>query len=190
VSLPATDDFNRADSGSLGANWTETDHGLQIVSNEARVITNGAYQFAYWNADAFDSDHYSQAVFAGSPADMEVCTRVQAGGNLYMLMVNSGSTVTRIYKRLSGSFTQIGSDGAAPTVGHTYKFEANGSALTGYDNGVAISGPGSGGDASITGGSAGLGGSSSGVGWDDWQGGDVNPPAPSGGAIVFNAMIG
>lgn len=47
--LGVLDNFNRADSGSLGANWTDGLNGYSIVSNTA-APENAAWNISSWNA--------------------------------------------------------------------------------------------------------------------------------------------
>lgn len=63
----ATDNFNRANNTSLGGNWTTAITGLspQIVSNQVRGNSTSNDNFAYWSANSFDDDQYSQIVISG-----------------------------------------------------------------------------------------------------------------------------
>jgi hypothetical protein len=77
MSLPATDNFNRAD-GALGSNWsTITGLNALIISNNAVVVeTFESWSGAYWNADSFNNDQYSQAKVSGSAYHQSIICRV------------------------------------------------------------------------------------------------------------------
>src|SRR4051812_9164754 len=86
----ATDDFNRADAGTLGANWTNVavgsySNGYKIVSNKAQPINGGGGQLTYRSAETFSEDHYSEGVCADDPYALGVAVRVKVAG---------GTTVT------------------------------------------------------------------------------------------------
>src|SRR6185369_16757960 len=60
--LVVTDDFNRAD-GPLGASWTKppaSEHNLAIVNNQVAVDIEQSHNYAFWSADGFSEDQYSQ----------------------------------------------------------------------------------------------------------------------------------
>jgi hypothetical protein len=73
MALPATDGFSQT-SGSTqalttySANWTIIGSGdFEVPSGANRVEgTSGSYNTAYWNADTFAADHYSQMAFTTS----------------------------------------------------------------------------------------------------------------------------
>src|ERR1043165_1916097 len=98
MALPATDDFNRADTfpgGTLGANWTNQTAGLQIFSNEA-IGSDGNVPVGFWNVDSFPNDQYSK-ITIGSAAFSDGGPTVRAsatGGsrNYYYLHINSTAT--------------------------------------------------------------------------------------------------
>ncbi len=64
----ATDNFNRADSGSLGANWSDLYPGwatTDIGTNRAVAADTSQPQVARWNgAGTFTDDQYAKAVVA------------------------------------------------------------------------------------------------------------------------------
>lgn len=195
MSLPATDDFNRADAADLGANWTNMSGfpGMRLLSNKTQPSTaTGDYSFSYWNADSFNSDHYSQAKSGGGTVGQAVIlARASGSEDCYLVLKNYVSGACTLFKRASGSFTQLQSYGT-PTInaGDLMRIEAEGSSIRFYIAGVQQGTTAT--DSALATGSAGIGGnsnSSNGEGqMDDWEGGNLSVAA--GGAIVFNMQIG
>lgn len=151
MALPAVDSFSVA-GGTLGPNWHG---GCQSSGLFAYGINGGAFNADWWTADAFNSDHYSQAGIAGTAnADNAVAVRIQDANNFYMLY-NPSSGGLSLFIRNGGSFTNIGSIGGTVIVTDTIKLEAIGTSLHCYNNGVELSGsPFT--DATFSGGSAGI----------------------------------
>lgn len=186
----ATDNFNRADAANLGANWTATANNMQIVSNTARVLTDGVPNFVYYSGAAFNGDHSSQAVYTDDgEGTMSLTVRCQSNGDLYAFYIHSlsGNRRKAIYKYISGSFTQLGDDldAAAATSGHTFRFEVQGTTLRAYDNGVQIGTDRT--DSALSGGAPGIGGEQTGDNWDDWEGVDLGGSAISAKIIIQKA---
>ena len=64
-----SDDFNRANSSNIGANWTEYNGGLlSIVSNELK--SNANTQSAIWNTSFSADDMYAQVVLRNTLVDI------------------------------------------------------------------------------------------------------------------------
>jgi hypothetical protein len=187
-----TDEFNRANSSTLGANWTATSSGMSISGNKA--VPAGAsgidHKFAYYSGASWNATHSSQAVFYGAMgADMTLTVRHQSNGDLYMLDVNSGSQHTRIYKYVDGTFTQLRDFNVSPTSGHTYKFEVSGTTLRAYDDGVQIGTDLT--DTTLSGGAPGIGGRAYAPGeWDDWVGGGAGGTSGSLPRLSINDIVG
>lgn len=177
----ATDDFNRANAANLGANWTIFDAALPIVSNQVTRPGVGAASELY-NAVTPPADQWAQIVIKAlcdtSDEGMGPCVRMN-GTNLYFVQTNA--VETRIYKRISGTYTQLGADGVACAVNDVLYLEVQGNALIAKKNGTAIittTDPAS----AIASGSAGLWATAAGsvtTAGDDFAFGDF-----SGGAII------
>jgi hypothetical protein len=176
------DDFNRADSGTLGANWTNTANGMVIFSNQAAASVNLTENLTYRSNVAFSGDHYSEATFTGS-GHSQLTVRHQAGGDLYLLSIHATNGSIRIYKYISGGYTELANLSTTPTSGHVYKFQAVGTTLSAYDNGVQMGSNLT--DATLSGGAPGLGSELVGDRWDDWTGADVG----GGGGGDTNARL-
>jgi len=153
VTVVATDTFNRADGG-LGANWsTITDIGSAptIVTNTAGAPTTSVdYDAKYTAASTGAADHYCQADIivntATTTEEFGVFVRMTSVGinaDGYVLLSPSFSNSTggthTIYRCNGAGFTQIANVGSPPvaTGTRTIKLVAQGSTLTGYDNGVS-----------------------------------------------------
>ena len=170
----ASDDFNRADGG-LGPNWTGISDGGMAISSQAVTGTAGAVTGDVWTADTFASDQYSRVeVTSTQPVGGWIgpAVRVQNGGQDGYLGVyswNSGSPELLLYKRTSGTWSQLGSPYscgalAAGTqlglvaVGDTVSFQENGVQRIGVE------------DSSFTGGAPGIMAYGSAIA-DNWSGG-------------------
>lgn len=65
------DNFTRANSGSLGANWTAnsgatTTGAMGITSNAAKVQSSNQNAASFWNANSFSAKQYSEVILSGS----------------------------------------------------------------------------------------------------------------------------
>jgi hypothetical protein len=162
--MAITDNFNRSDSGTLGANWTDTASGYAIVSNTAQ--TPGGDCFTYYSASSWNAAHTSQVTYVGGGAVTNggPTVRHQAGGNCYVLYLRESSFVRLYY--YDGSFNLLQDYGIGPTTTRTYKLEVSGTTLKAYENGVQIGTDESHG--SLSNGGPGLYGG--GLVFDDWEG--------------------
>jgi hypothetical protein len=113
MSLPVSDDFNRA---SLGANWT-TGNGLsamQILSSTgvgAGVAGNNCG--AYWNADTFTAKQKGKVQVLSANRYNGLIFR--HGTNYLMLFVRSYDTSygPRVYRYDAGAYTVVGTSNKA-----------------------------------------------------------------------------
>jgi hypothetical protein len=172
MSLPATDNFNRADDpSSLGANWTIQSGTVQIISNQASLQTPNTEVF--WNADAFANDHYSQVLVVVSTANDGCVVRASGTGgsrNNYLSYNNSN-----IYKDVGGSYTLLGSGSGSASNGDTIKMTATGTTIAVLINGVQKNSVT---DSTFTSGSAGVFGDNAAARVDNWTGDNI------GGAVA------
>src|SRR6516165_8268162 len=110
-----SDTFTRADSGTLGPNWTassgSTETGTFGISSNAAVASPASNRAAsYWTANSFANDQWSE-VLANSSGSANrlagVCLRATSGDNLYICTINFNSTTggAQIAKVVSGTFT-------------------------------------------------------------------------------------
>lgn len=171
--MSVSDDFNRADAATLGANWTDLAGGMRIVSNAARGENASSYDVAIWSANTFNAAHSSQAVIVSGFADIALYVRASGSGAScvgYHAMVH-GSVGMRIYRRDSGpSFTLLADLGGAVTAADIIKLDVNSTTtLEYYKNGAS---QGNTTDGTYSSGSAGIcsAGATGDPAWDDWVG--------------------
>jgi hypothetical protein len=205
AALPASDNFNRATESPLAGNWTNTagsGNEAQLDTNAVFFQTGAALCMAYWNADAFNGNHYSQITLASyddTTKQFAVAVRVQSGtvsGYYFGAWVG----VYEIGRIDSGTATAITTGLGTPAAGDVLKLEVSGTTLTAYVDGASVgTGATTSGGAAITGGAAGITGYGGALGGtlDNWEGGDVggvtacptcakvNSPIRGGGLRAF-----
>jgi hypothetical protein len=152
----ASDDFNRAD-GPLGSNWTTVyDFGALAISSN-QVTGGGGEGLVRWSgAGSFTDDQYSQvtmtAVTAGATQGVAVrltgtsfatakgymCGSISTTGNLRyrIFYMNADSDFTQVAVEDSGTLDVQAGD----VIKLVVTFSGGVNTLTGYRNGVAISG--------------------------------------------------
>ena len=83
MTLPATDAFTDTDAVHIGTHgsWTVVDGQFDIYSNSLAPDDSGL-SCAYWNADTFDNNQYSQAIVAAITGsnNIGIAVRIQAAG--------------------------------------------------------------------------------------------------------------
>lgn len=106
----ATDDFNRADSTSLGANWSTGVTGLsaQILSNQVAQNSAANDNLNYYSGISAIGDQYSQAVVKTVGNFTGVVVRASATDHV-TFRSGSANTDAKVIWYNAGSFTQIGS---------------------------------------------------------------------------------
>src|SRR5262245_56182706 len=136
----AQDDFNRADSGSLGANWTDVQGTMGILSNTAVGKTAGTYNISKWNAGAAAADQWSQATISALTAgsgQTGIVTRGQGAGSFSGYLFWTNGSALRIYRLDSGTFNQIADFGGSAAVNDIIKGDSTGNTHTFYKNSVS-----------------------------------------------------
>lgn len=138
-----TDDFNRANNASMGANWTEVTAGWSIASNRASA-QSGAISLMRHNSSLATDNHYAQAVVTSMTiSDSGVVVRYNNGATaalstFYLGRYGTTSGQWQILKCIAGAFTVLATlTEAAPGVPYTIKLEVNGSTLNLY-NGATL----------------------------------------------------
>lgn len=179
MSLPASDNFNRADEDPLAGNWTDPaalGDSTFILTSQHLIGRGGAnFQLQYWNADVFNSNQKSQVTISGGSNLTNTGTyaaaavRVQASGqSCYFFGIRAGAyQLMRVDSGIPVALT--GGLVDTPTAGDIVRIEITGAAIDAFLNNVLRF---SATDATYTGGSAGLFGyGSSGVfEMDNWLG--------------------
>jgi len=177
AAYPATDNFTRTNSGTLGANWADSlgnTTPCQILSNTAANTSGGGVCSEVYNAETFNNDQYVQATFSNvttsGTADIAVMIRTAvASANGYACGLRTALDGTHyvMWKLVSGSLSQIGV--ASSTVvanGDVVKFQVVGTTLNCYANGSLVLGPLT--DSALSSGYPGLRGNNSLSGYSMW----------------------
>lgn len=184
VSILATDNFNRA-NGAIGTtNWTSQPGiaggaAMQIVSNEASStlgVTAPYFSGSLVGGGSWPNNQYAQ-ITVGSAVDTTTDAGVGPMGRASTVQQTAyfgqtNTNETKVYKVVNGSYTQLGSNGAACATGDILKLICNGTSISATKNGTTIVGAVT--DSAIASGSAGMwgtnGGSPTGT-MDNFQGG-------------------
>ena len=104
--IAASDDFNRAD-GALGANWTKppaSQNNLVIVNNQVGVDVEDTHNYAFWSADSFSQDQYSQVRIGNMGPWPGVIVRAQSAIDKFYLALVFAANDYRIYLRKDGNY--------------------------------------------------------------------------------------
>jgi Putative esterase len=177
-SASTTDNFDRVD-GSLGANWTSLpDGGLIILSNQVSGAAPGVISGSMRTGESYDSSQYSEIKTTATQLSgnqwIGPSVRNHANGDLYFGMYwwNNGAPVLRIYKRVSGSFTQLGPEYACGplSAGTALRLTATGTTISFLQDGmerISVY------DGSLHGGSPGIMAFAT-PSADNWSGGTAN----------------
>lgn len=189
MGLPTTDNFTNSNNTQLtthSAKWTLLDGDFDIQTNalspDDPAQDNCA---AYWNDDAFNDNQYAQIVYVAGDGWNYIgpVVRGSAGPDYYGYWACPNHTV--VQKCVAGVFTQLGSDGAAPSATDVLRIEANGTTITPLIDSVEQDPPGAQTDAAIASGSGGVCGywDNAGTRGDDWEAGNLGeapvfPPVP------------
>lgn len=199
-----TDNFDRADSADLGADWTPVAGGMRIDGNEAYIGTLGSTAGVLHrerHSGTLAVDHYAQAditqLSAGGYSDLRIMVRWTGTDSFYELRVNNAGEwyVNRV---TSGGETDITSgtgltlalpetwrlevEGTGATVTLTVK--RNGSTVATYDDTA--------GSRIISGANAGIGGYTAGgsppdATLDNYASGDLGGPVEANAAVAAAA---
>jgi hypothetical protein len=134
----ATDTFTRADSGTLGANWTTLSgfNPLTLVSNTCQPANDATHAVeAYTGAGAVALDQWAQAT-VNDKKYPGLTLRSDTTSTFYVLF--SGGDHWTIYKCVAGSFTLLDAVFQVTSAGDTAYFEVQGTALVTKRNGSTV----------------------------------------------------
>lgn len=176
IATGASDDFNRANAGTLGANWSILGSGgnMEITSNSAQGFLNNASD--YYSGTTFTSDQFSQATNTGTTGKAYLSVRASGSGG-YACYWEMGweAVIVKFSTALDiGGFTYLGlgaadrSSGDFIANGDVVRCEVVGSTINFKRNGTTIL---SRTDSTFTSGSPGLGAYY--LGFDNWSGGNI-----------------
>ena len=184
AALPATDAF----TGTNGTALTAYSSSWSLNSGNFAINTNAIYPNqsvtecgARWNADTFENNQYAQGKLANiitTGQTIGVAVRISTSGaaSYYGFYADgSGGGKTFLFKMVAGTWTQLGSLGAALSANDVLRLEINGTTLTPKVNGTTQSPPGTQSDSALSSGAAGLSGYSvsTSMRLDDWEGGNL-----------------
>ena len=182
----ASDDFNRADNASVGANWTQDSGTWGINTNRAvqTNTTNNARKCRYTATAPATNDNYSE-VIARAP------TGAAQGAGAFVRGANSATVTMYTISIYGGDFCYLSEwtagveavidTGSAITAGtdYTLRLTASGTSLTGtLDSVTDVTGT----DGTLTNGGWGMmsyDGLASGItqSWDSWNAADLTSGA-------------
>lgn len=185
MALPASDTFTAADSTGLevyNTSWSEMGGANSFRINTNAVYPSGANDFgARWNADTFNDNQYAQLTIVAISVGPMIGPAVRcssSANSYYEFYSDSGSS--QVAKMVAGTWTQLGSNGAAAAVGNVLRIEADGTTITPKVDG-STSGIGVQTDSALTSGYGGLGGYDAGTGMrgDNWEAGNLGGGSPA-----------
>ena len=133
-----TESFNTADSDILGPtlSWTELSGDWDVVSNQAKCLTNGV---ARADSDLASDDVYAQVEIPTPSAsgDGPICRKDDSATlTFYHARLNSVPQA-QLFKFVAGTATQLGATvGITRAAPDTVKVEADGSTIKCYYNGA------------------------------------------------------
>ncbi len=191
AAIPSSDNFNRANENPIGGNWTnESSDTMQIASNVVWPAAGANLAMAYWNADSYNANQFSQATIGGAALGSNyagVAVRMAAGALTAYIYGDVVGTY-KIQKIVAGTTTDIQTCSGTPTASDVLKLSVSGTSLTGTVNGGSTC---NGTDSSIASGQPGIWGYSS-LGnstVDDWSADNVSGGGGgcTGGLLLLGA---
>ena len=133
-SVSLLDDFNRADAATLGAAWTTSAGTWNISSSRATPDTGEC--FTLWNSTTYTNTGVGVTV-TSSPNNFGVVARSSDKNNMYLFQAAS-STIVQLYKRVSGTWTLLGSASTSSVVGKRLELTCDGTTITGSVDGIPL----------------------------------------------------
>lgn len=179
----ANDDFNRADAGTLGSNWTTQTNEVTCGVTSNKVARTNIFNFNgnWYNAVSFTGDHYSQAVCQVNNADAGIAVRCRCQPSAQSYYAGGadanqfGTFKYRIWKNVAGTLTSLAAHGSQETAaGDVVRLEVQGTSLKLFVNSVELLSTT---DSALSGGAPGLNADINPTGtavWDDWVGSDLD----------------
>lgn len=139
-----TDNFNRADSttslgtpSDSGSAWLVAGGTWGIASNQGYRVDIGSYAFAYLETSVAEGDVQVTLAVCDNPYDGPLC-RFTDDQNWVGVLAGDASNEIYLYKRIAGTYTQLGSTYAgAVAAGDILKLSFSSTAYTVYQNTVS-----------------------------------------------------
>jgi hypothetical protein len=172
------DNATRA-NGSIGANWTVQQSGLNIASNQIQGTTAAQSNSGFWNANAFSSVQFAQATITAlnGTSDFPGVTVLASGSGATATYYDCVENSTTIFMQrvVNGGTTNLTSTASTGAVGDILRLEAApGGALACFKNAASTL---TATDTQITSGSPGLVISGNVATEKNWSGGNLHPLA-------------
>lgn len=147
-----SDNFNRADSSSLGANWTEVEGDLRIISNKVINVNGNERSYARHNSDLATSNHYAEILLGdvATPTGNTAVAEANVRGNSsdlarYVGRITNNTTGGKTYelasRSSSGTLASITSTTGTATSSDAFACYIVGTQLTLKKNGTTVLGP-------------------------------------------------
>ena len=145
TTITATDNFTRANSSSLGPNWTPTSDGSMVISGNMAAGGSSGYTGDIRTAETYPSDQFSQMQVTSTPTGSQwigVAVRAQSGGqNAYVgaYSANGGSPDLILFERSGGAWNQFGTYASGPlAAGTILRITAVGNTIALLENNVVV----------------------------------------------------
>jgi len=183
--IPVTSYVNSAydnatrSNGSIGANWTVQQNGLNISSNQIQGTNAGVSNSGFWNANTFSPVQFSQATVTAlnGTTDFPGVTVLASGTGATSTYYDCVEDSTTIFMQrvVNASTTNLTNTASTGSIGDLLRLEIGpGGALTCWKNGaVALTAT----DTQVTSGSPGILISGSVATEKNWSGGNLHPLA-------------
>jgi chitodextrinase len=185
----ASDNFNRADGG-LGVTWAKpvpaSEQTLVIVSNQVTPDIENNHCYAYWIANTFSQDQYSQVQISNVGPWNGMIARAQPGIDRFYMAFVFGANDYRLYLRKDGLYYSLNTGSTETWVaGDIIRLEAlglnpvqlrllrNGNSVLTYTDSAE----------NLVGGSPGIGiysPTGAHLAIDNWEGGNLGTMGPMG----------
>lgn len=137
-----SDTFVRANSGTLGANWTCSSNGTWGITNNTATpltLTSGTVLNCAYTAASFTNDQVSQVTFSAPSTDgIGATCRTASGASTGYTLLIDGLGDSRILKSVAGTASNLATGGPAFAVGDVATISCVGTTITAYKNGTQI----------------------------------------------------
>ena len=160
---------------------------LTVVSNKLQRTASGDSFSVITTWSGSTGDQYSQAVMSTVASNAGPTLRSDGTSTMYLLACNVGGSTTRVYKCVSGTFTQLDSVASVPSNGDTIYFEIQGYAMISKFNTTVVNNFTDGGSAIATG-KPGMYFSGTSPIFDDWAAGDFSTSLARQSYTVMQAV--
>jgi hypothetical protein len=147
----ASDDFNRADSANLGANWHVQKGTFEIRSNRLHLIAHDPTRIGDVDADiatwepalqlnGADYDVGADVTMLGKTGDVFLMSRWQDMGNMYVVELSTYDQGVHIWRVVNGKLDRLKDISGEYKIGQTYnlRLSVQGSKLSAYVDGKLL----------------------------------------------------